>query len=211
MNNDSENQNSLEGIPGIGPARRTALAAAGITRRAELARATIEQLVSVTGMPRTQAEQALAFVQNAVPQTVPEAVGDEAMPEPSSDMETSLPLPDAPEETPLLTDLDRALFAARTALSDMTRVFDDTQMEKPFARLANVLDTVTARAAKLPGKRQKRLTSRLQKLTERLERAAAGKSKLTPKRRKLLREQLREGRRSLSEAIAERAKKPGKA
>jgi hypothetical protein len=60
-------EDSLNGVPNVGPARRAALEAAGVTTRAQLARATVDQLVGMTGMARSLAERTLEFVrQNAV-------------------------------------------------------------------------------------------------------------------------------------------------
>jgi len=56
--------NALIGIPNIGPARRAALEAAGVTTRAQLARASVDQLVGMTGMARGVAQKTLEFVRH---------------------------------------------------------------------------------------------------------------------------------------------------
>ena len=63
---------SLNNIPNLGPSRRTALEAAGITSRAAVARMTVDQLVSAVGIPRVTAEKVLTFLQEHTPETLPE-------------------------------------------------------------------------------------------------------------------------------------------
>jgi predicted flap endonuclease-1-like 5' DNA nuclease len=70
-------EDSLNGVPNVGPARRAALEAAGVTTRAQLARATVDQLVGMTGMARSLAERTLEFVrQNAVVAAATNVEGD---------------------------------------------------------------------------------------------------------------------------------------
>jgi hypothetical protein len=210
----------LDGIPGLGPARRAALAAAGITSRADLVAATTDQLVSVTGMPRSQAERALAALKTtrAAPEealtapaaALPEIPPDEALP----DENGAAPLPDeseptAPEPEPS-TDLDRAIFKARTALSDATRLLAEASgLHKSLEKLGVLLEGLSRRTEKLGAKRRTRLAERLDALTRRLERAAARSHEMTPERAKRLRERLKTERQAIAEAIALKPRRSG--
>jgi hypothetical protein len=76
--NNSSADDSLNGVPNIGPARRAALEAAGITTRAQLAHSSAEQLVSMTGMARSFAEKTLEFVRYAAIPVAAEAAATDA-------------------------------------------------------------------------------------------------------------------------------------
>jgi hypothetical protein len=199
---------ALDNIPGIGPARKAALYAAGITTRAGLAQASVEQIISLTGMPRTQAEKALealhatdAPVLSAPSPQAEPPLQDEAMPE--------APAPSAltnvePTGTPVLPDddhapataarglLDNAAFRAKTSLSDATRVWDLPKLIKPLTKLAAALDAVTEQAANtLRPKAAKRLQVRLEEFSAWVEKAVTNKQPLSGKRRNQIRERLK--------------------
>lgn len=206
--NNTPDAEDLSGIPGVGPARRAALIAAGITTRAALARASVEQLVSMTGMARAQAERTLAVLRQdgesaaatTTPALSPVPLTDEALPT-EDGMPAAAEEPAPAEERPL-TDLERAIFAARTALADVTRLLTGPRLEKSLTRFATLLEALPARAAKLPARRQKRLMLRLRRITIRLERAVSRAGRMTEKREKRLRDRLREERRLLTEETA---------
>ena len=209
---------ALSNIPGVGPARKAALYAAGITTRASLAQASVEQLISLTGMPRAQAIKTLEalqateapFLSVPSPQIAPPLM-DEAMP-------TAPPLPstggDAPSEIPVLPDddqdpaaanrgiLDNAAFRTKTAISDATRVWSLPKLTKSLARLVTVLDTVTEQAADvLRPKATKRLASQLEDLSVWIEKAVADEKPLSEKRRERVRERLKSERIEIEKAI----------
>jgi hypothetical protein len=209
---------ALGSIPGIGPARKAALFAAGITTRAALAQASVEQIISVTGMPRTQAEKALDALQATEaltlsapsPQIAP-PLTDEAMPEAPA---PSVPARDEPTETPVLPDddqdpqtavrglLDNAAFRAKTALSDATRVWSLPELIKPLAKLVTALDAVTEQAASvLRPKAAIRLAVRLGKLTTWIEKAVAEKQPPSEKRQDRVRQRLKAERAEIEETI----------
>lgn len=206
---------ALSNIPGIGPARKAALYAAGIMTRAALAQASVEQLISLTGMPRAQAEKALEALQTAEasplsdpsPQIAPPLM-DEAMPD------TPLPIPagDPSPEQPVLPDddpatetqglLDNAAFRARTALSDATRVWSLPRLTKSMERLAKALDTMTEQADEaLRPSEAKRLTARLMALAEWIEKSLAEEKPLSEKRRVRVRERLKLARVEIEKTV----------
>lgn len=195
MENDS-----LSSIPGIGPARRLLLEAAGISTRSAFAQADVAQIISLTGMPRAQAEQALQAARalplptngseptaSAAPPPIDEAFPDlpaEMLPgapveddSPSSSVPP--PLPPAPEEedaTPEeagLSELDRAVVKTRTALSDATRRLDTPRLTRQLARFALLLDKLPERAARSKPKRVRALARRLESIAAFLEQCAA--------------------------------------
>ena len=155
----------LLGVPGLGPIRITALHAAGITTRAQLAQSSVEQLISMTGMPRTQAEKTLAAVRGtASVATTPPPPTDELMPTPGILGESAdRPEPTDPEpDLPPASDLDRALLTARTALSDATRHFP--ALDRPLIKFAIRLEKLPRQAAGLTEKKQAKIAARLDKL-----------------------------------------------
>jgi hypothetical protein len=85
---DAPAQDTLDGIPGIGPARRASLAAAGITTRTALCALGGAELARITRMPGAQAEQVILLL------TAPNKEATER----------SVVLPEAPTPTEPLTE-----------------------------------------------------------------------------------------------------------
>lgn len=207
-----DDNNDLAGIPGLGPVRRTALLAAGITGRAELRKSSADQIVAMTGMGRAPAERLVTFLAAAAegkPTAVPSvaAGGDEAMPgakKKAADKKEAAPPREAVDMDATDTDVsefDRVLFAARTALSDATRTFAGTErLQKPFVRLARRLDAIEDKKNQntLVSGRRKRIQKRLLILTVRLEKAAIKTAPLSPKREDRLRERVQNESRALT-------------
>ena len=208
---------ALSNIPGIGPARKAALYAAGITTRAALVQASAEQIISLTGMPRAQAEKVLETLQETEapllstpsPQIAP-PLQDEAMPaEPTPDLQS-----DASPGTPVLSDddqnpviasrglLDNAAFRAKTALSDATRIWGLGDLTKQMTRLAVILDIVTEQAAPvLRPKASKRLAVQLEDFSEWIEKALSSKKPLKDKRKDKVRQRLKAERIAIEKAV----------
>lgn len=219
---NSSDHDSLDGIPGIGPSRRTMLLAAGITSRSQLAQMSVDQLVSVSALGRAVAQKALAFVHAPAPAAAP------PFPEPppvdeafSAETTTEWDKRESADESAeaALTEMDRALFRATTALSDATRhaaaagpdgaPSRRAKMPRPlpdlatqFAKLARVLENAPQQAPRLRPRRARRVVARLDELSRRLERWAARKNPLDPIVQERLRERLRDGRRVIEETLA---------
>ena len=187
-------ETDLAGVPQIGPVRRAALVAAGITSRTELAKASVEQIVGMTGMSRSAAQKVRAFLaaqmpdEPAEPAETPVVLGDEAMPEVViAAADTTEPGDETDTE---LSDFDRAVFAAQTALADATQALSGPRLQKPFIRLAKRLEIITQKSGKMKAGRRNRIQKRLLALTTRLETASQTAQKLTPKRENKLRNRL---------------------
>lgn len=108
---NSAPDDSLSGVPNIGPARRAALEAAGVTTRFGLAQASVDQLVGMTGMARSLAEKTLDWVRQAVTYVAASAgATDETLaplaPADEAAEERAFVSRDAPAEPELGTDLD---------------------------------------------------------------------------------------------------------
>jgi hypothetical protein len=202
----------LAGVPGIGSARRALLAAAGIVSRADLARASVEQIVSVTGMPRAAAARALEAVlaDRGALSAPPAPSEDEAFPAAAEEAPQTPSLPDAPpldavpspeeEAVAPATELERAVFAARTALSDATRLAADLpRLDRALTRFALLLDQLAVRLSGLKPGVQRRVTRRLLRVTARLEKVGGGA--LGPRRAERLRERLRAERREIAALV----------
>lgn len=211
----AEAAEGLEGIPGLGPARRASLLAAGIATRADLRRATVEQMIGVTGMPRILAEKTLALLREG-PSTPEERAAEPPLPPPTdetlpdSDGETSSveeSEPNAPEPEPP-ADLDRAILMAKTALSDASRTLPKTKGYLPqhLQKLADLLESLPERASEIGEKRQERLVKSLKRLTQRLERAASRTEDWTRARADRLSDRLAELRAEIRETIDEQPK-----
>ena len=203
---------SLNNIPYLGPARRAALEAAGITTRSQLVQASVEQLVGVTGMPRTLAERTLLFLHaNAAPNGAPPPQASPTPTEtpasplpieqkpvfdifPESLMET-LPSPPKPEDgteaVDTRTDLDRAILRLSTALSDTTRN-QPPKLSRQFTKLAALLEELPRAVSALKPRQVRALTKQIEALTSRL-----GDPPATKKAEEKLREFLREERRKI--------------
>jgi hypothetical protein len=208
---------TLSNIPGIGPARKAALYAAGITTRTALAQASVEQLISLTGMARAQAEKALEALREteAPSMSAPSAqvdppLQDEAMPETPLPVLSGIEVTDAPS---LLDDdqnkvtaargmLDNAAFRARTALSDATRVWGLGEFTKPLTKFAVILDIVTEQVANVLGpKASKRLAGQLEDLSQWLEKAIIDNKPLKDKRTNKVRQRLKSKRVAIEKAV----------
>ena len=186
--------------------------AAGITTRAALAQASVEQIVSLTGLSRTQAEKALETLQatNAPtfsapsPQIAP-PLTDEAMPpvdfdtKPTADHVPLVPNEDENEDHSAQGLLDCAAFRTKTALSDATRIWDFPKLSKSLARLATVLDSLTERD--LRPKATKRLATRLENLSVWIEKGLAGEKAPKEKKRAQVWERLKSERIEVEAAI----------
>ena len=217
-------------MPSLGPVRRAALAAAGVETRAALARASVDQIVGMTGMGRALAQRILdslhAVNEIAAAPVVPAT--DEAMPAatdetvpanlaPVLETKTVAEPGDEPTDT-AASEFDRVLFAARTALSDATRTFASSEkLQKPFVRLAKRLDTAGEKNEKnaLGAGRTARIQKRLLILTDRLEAAAKKATSkplpLTPKREDRLRERVQNESRALAKLMQPKPTKPADA
>ena len=217
----------LAGIPGLGPARRAALAAAGIASAAEIAGMTIDQLVGVTGMPRSQASVSLDAARRRTSADSPTDDApptDEAFPAGSADAADGLPLKQTLEGVatagtgqPSLEDddsspgpaararLDRAAFRLKTALSDLSRQWSAPRLIRPIGRLAVVLDLLSGAAgdaAEPPRpKTARRLSGRFDFLAEWLETQLLTEKPATKKRQERVRDRLRAERQQVQETI----------
>lgn len=185
---------SLLGIPFIGPVRRAALQAAGITTRAQLAQMSVEQLVGVTGMQRTMARRALDLLNPA-----------ESVAPPTLDPRPEDGSPAADGRT----DLERAVLRLQIALSDVTRTADHPKLSRQFVKLAALLDVLPRRAGgMLKPKQTRRVVERLHELAARL--AELGATDFTPlKEQEKIREEIRVQRKSI-EACLESARRKKK-
>ncbi len=221
----------LVGVAYLGPVRRAALVAADVKTRADLARASVDQLVGMTGMGRGLAQRVLDSLHkgggNTASAPSKSSVTDEAMPASTNETDTptasaeanavSETVLEAERETERVAELgddptdttasefDRVLFAARTAVSDATRTFATSEkLQKPFVRLAKRLDTAGEKNSKntLGAGRTARIHKRLLVLTDRLETAAKkATSKPVPLRPKR-EDRLRERVQNESRALA---------
>ena len=217
----AEQAGDLVGVPGLGPVRRAALLAAGVTNRADLARASVEQIVSMTGMGRKQADDVRAFVQadgaRQVAKPAPSIAADEAMPEEAAPFPAPSDEPAAEQDDDgeavdtVVSEFDRVLFAARTALSDASRTWaSGERLQKPFVRLARRLDTAEDKNNKgtLTSGRRKRIQRRLLILVDRMEKGAQKAApQLSPKREEQLRERLQNESRALAGLLAKPVKR----
>ena len=204
----------LTGVPGLGPVRRAALVAAGITTRTELKKSSVEQIIGMTGMSRAAAEKVRAFLDAQMPEEVTSVSGDEAMPEALLQTEENVAhlVPDAADAADTeLSDFDRAVFAAQTALADATRLLTGKRLQKPFVRLAKKISAAAQKSDKMGTGRRKRVHKRLLSLTARLETAAQKAPKLTPKRENKLRNRLQNESDAISHLLTAKTPAPFKA
>ena len=185
---------SLLGIPFIGPVRRAALQAAGITTRAQLAQMSVEQLVGVTGMQRSMARRALDLLNPA-----------DAVAPPTLDPQPE----DGSPEADRGTDLERAILRLQIVLSDATRAAAYPKLTRQFVKLAALLDVLPRRAgAALKPKEIRRVVERLGAIASRLDGLAA--TDFTPlKEQDKIREEVRVQRKSI-EALLESARRKKK-
>lgn len=196
---------SLTGVPGIGAVRRRLLTEAGITTRAALAQASPEQLVSLTGMPRSAAETILAAI--APGDSLPVPVGE--MPDLQQDggevKEPGETGDASGEEAPQLSRLERAAMDAQTALADASRhVPPGSKLGETLLRFALLADELPRRVSpQASGGVAKRITLRLQNITERLETLTRSKKHepLSDKRAKRLRQRLKRTRDTIKRTL----------
>ena len=215
---------TLNGIPNLGPARRAALEAAGVTTRTALAQASVEQLVGMTGMARSLAEKTLEFVRYSAPALAappatdatlaPLAPADHdaeerAQPPEAFDAVTlpeSAPgdfLPTAEDGDPganAAAGLEWQILRAQTALSDLTRLVGD-KADAPFsreaARLSDVLDTVAGPLGALKPKRLRRLAAEVEATAAQIEMLAQSEAKTGKKSQRRYTAILRDDRKVL--------------
>ena len=224
----------LSGVPGLGPVRRRLLAEAGITTRAELARATPEQIISATGMPRGVAEQVSEFVRSSSlsplsPHPFPPSEGEKG------EQDTGVAsLPASPsgspfspseggkgwgdrgddrdaapgEDAPSTTRLERAALRAQTAIADASRrAAPESKLSAMLLRFAQLTDELPRRVtAETRGGVLRRITDRIEAITERLETVAVAKAEkksgpLSSKRAKRLEQRLKRTRDSIKRTL----------
>ncbi len=196
----------LSGVSGLGPVRRRLLSEAGITTRAELARATAEQIVSITGMPLSLAEQVARSVATAADPpnrgTAPDHAPETDTPPPPGGEESLAPGEDAPRTT----RLERAALRARAAIADASRhAGEGSKLSETLSRFARLADELPGRVTpETRGGVVKRLTERVEGITERLEGIGTTKkagSLLGTKRAKRLEQRLKRTRDSIKRTL----------
>jgi hypothetical protein len=211
---DNSTDDSLDGVTGLGAARKALLHAAGVNTRAELAGMDPERLMRVARMPRHQAERTLASLRPA-PTDTAAAAPPEAASAASGSPPAPIPLPSSdPSIVPPLTssspdgDLPAIAGRLRSLLGEpaQTRA---PRVAKPLTRLAELLE---GELAALSPKKKKTIADGLRALADRLDRALLSPKAIPPKREKRLRERLREERRKLAAVlgIKPRRRKPKK-
>lgn len=230
--NDVNPDDSLNGIPNLGPARRAALEAAGVTTRAQLAGASGEQLVAMTGMARSLAEKTLEFVRHAAP-VIPAPAPDAATHGAPERDEAVAPvpgdLPPAPEPedgdpgVDAQANLEQQVVRAQTALSDLTRLVGDKSgaaFLREAERLSNLLDAFPGPLGVLRPKRVRRLAAEVEATAAQIELLARSKGRTGKKAQQRYAAILRDDRRVLEakrgkvavpkEKKAAGGKKPGR-
>lgn len=194
----TDSDDSLNGVPNVGPARRAALEAAGVTTRSQLAQASAAQLVAMTGMARSLAEKTLEFVRLAAPPATDTLPATDATLAPLAradrDAEERARAPAVPrtEETPAAatvpgdvgedarTNLERHVVRAQTALSDLTRLIGD-KAGKAFSReaeqLSGLLDALPGPLGAFKPKRLRRLAAEVEATAAQIELLAEAEAK----------------------------------
>jgi hypothetical protein len=206
----SSPSDDLDDIPGLGPARRATLAAAGLASRAALQSITLEQLIAVTGMPRAKAATVIATLHEPKDAHTSSPPTDEAYPEAAIIDPASLggPPPSGPtlpddDQSPAMAAqaaLDRAAVRLQSAVADMTRRWQAPEIERRQARLIAVLDTLIG-GPELRPKTARKLAVRLDAVTARIEKWFADERPLTPRRLERVRELLRQNRKRIELAL----------
>ncbi len=190
---------SLTGVPGIGVARRRLLESAGITTRDALAQMLPEQLVSLTGMPRSTAETILAVL---APAAASLELPGEVAPSGAKEGDEADALGD---EAPQISRLERAALQAQTAIVDASRhVRPDSKLGETLLRFARLADELPRRVSPgTPDGVAKRVTVRLQNITDRLESLTKSNKKepLSEKRAKRLRQRLKRTRDTIKRTL----------
>lgn len=202
---------SLNNIPNLGPARRTALEAAGITTRAQLAQAAVDQLIAVTGMPRSAAEKTWAFLHPdpvASSQDVPPAAEVLAA---QSALDILVPVSLAPKEengthpVEKRAHLEAVLMQVDTALSDATRGTPprsaDSKLKRQLTKFAVLIDDLPGQVDQLKPKQVREMTKQLQAAKQSLSRFAATPP-LPDKKQEKAREAVREQRKKIEVLLA---------
>ncbi|MBC8134738.1 MAG: helix-hairpin-helix domain-containing protein [Fibrella sp.] len=229
VTNLSQTVTELSGVPGLGPVRRRLLAEAGITTRAELAQTTLEQIISVTGMPRSVAVQVVAFALTTQPPQEKERETEEAgdgplptsvlsgppLPPEGSGLEVreagirateTLDLPAPGEDAPQTTRLERAVLRAQTAIADASRRTESgSKLSETLVRFARLTDELPRRVTpETRGGVLRRITERIEAIAERLETVAGAKKDASPlgsKRAKRLQQRLKRTRDSIKRTL----------
>jgi hypothetical protein len=206
----------LDGIPGIGPTRRSALTAAGITTAESLRALGAAELARLTRMPRAQADRILASLSDGAeapapavetppspppPENLPEELASAETPEP---VPTIAPVPSSPEKD---GDENVTLARVRNAVSALARREGYQHLARPFARLQLLLDDLSEKAATLKPKQAKLLEKRLTALAAQFEKTAERDKPLRPKAEKRFRARLREERRTIAGMLAHRPRR----
>jgi hypothetical protein len=198
---------SLDGVTGLGAARKALLHAAGITTRAELSRMAPERLMRVARMPRHQADRTLASLRTAPAdsaETVPPGVAPAESGSPPEPKKPSPPTPPpaAPPETAAPAADEPHSLAARLRfllfLLGEPAQTKAPRLVKPLSRLAALLEDAAGSWAALPPKKRRRVAEGLRALADRLDAALLGTAAVTPKRTKRLRARVREERHALA-------------
>lgn len=205
---------TLEGIPGIGPARRSALTAAGITTAESLHALGAAELARLTRMPRAQADRIIESLSEEAEASAP--VVETPPPPPPSEVVSDEPatvetveaaVPPVAEPTPSPTEDDPGIMRVRAAANALARRKGFGRLARPFARLHLLLDDLSGKTAVWTPKQKKRLRERLTDVAARLEKVAGHDKPLTPKAEKRFRERLREDRRTIAEMLARRSRR----
>ena len=199
-NNKPNAPESFADLPGIGATRETALHAAGFRTRADLARATAEDLRRIAHLQPAYAERVVAALEGERRVYAPPT--DEAMPDDSGATHAEdIVEPSAPEQEPT-ANLDRATLTLQTALADITRRMGEAgDLARPFARVAEIMDKLPERAAELADKQQARIVKAMDRLTAHLEKAAGRKRDLSPKQAATLKDRIKVERLILSDSL----------
>lgn len=178
----------LEGIPYLGPARRTALTEAGLRSLSDLRAATVEQIGDVKGVGRGIAAKVKQWL--------------EATPAPSAAIADN---PDAPlaSANQDVQDVFQKIGAASAKLKEH---LPNKLREKALDKQLDKLDTVASEMAEGPdtlsAKRVLEAVKTLDKIAALLEAAAAGE-KLSPKKQAVLIEELRARRKRLQKTLGD--------
>jgi hypothetical protein len=220
LSSENPASDSLDGIPGIGPARKAALLAAGLTTRTAIVGAGTDEVIRITRMPRTQAERLLAALEetqntaevSAATETPQLELLTEAA-EITDTVETAETVP-AVEKTPRVEDVTVTILPLHTMIARIESAAESLMerknaapLKKPVARLRQFLQELPKGSGALTPKRTARIIERLETVALRFEKVQEKDSNLTPKRLKRLRDRLREDRRAVAEILARRPRR----
>jgi hypothetical protein len=194
----SSGDDALDGVSGLGAARKALLHAAGVTTRAELAQMDPERLMRVARMPRHQAVRTLASLN-------PTAIPTAAQPSEASTADSLAPQ-FVPETTPQTSPLHSLTNRLRALQGEPIRA-KAPRLVKPLSGLMVLMEGAPEKMATLGAKQQRRAVLRLTALVDRLEKAILSKGELTSKREQRLRERLREERRALVDVLGNKPRR----